>query len=121
MSWFGFGGKKEQDNSTSLNLIDSENEDKSFHDTNTQYKQPQFSAPISTTKSNFEQELQLERQKAMVQAVVFKLTEISFDSCVQKPSQSLSSTEKACIFSTVGKYLDTSELVVGRLHDAKPN
>ena len=59
--------------------------------------------------------LNAEQQKAMVQAVVFKLTDIAFDECVPKPSSSLSSSEQSCISSIVGKYVESSQLIVGRL------
>lgn len=51
----------------------------------------------------------------MIQAVVFKLTDLAFDECVPKPSSSLSSSEQSCISSVVGKYLETSQIVVGRI------
>lgn len=56
-----------------------------------------------------------EQQKAAVQAVVSRLTDMAFTKCVQKPSSSLSSSEQTCINSTVLKYFDTSEFVLGRL------
>ena len=59
-----------------------------------------------------------EQQKAMVQAVVFKLTDLAFDQCVPKPSSSLSSSEQSCISSVVGKYFETSQLIVGRFSAA---
>ena len=59
-----------------------------------------------------------EQQKAMIQAVVFKLTNLAFDQCVPKPSSSLSSSEQSCISSVVGKYFETSQLVVGRFSAA---
>ncbi|KAJ1423552.1 hypothetical protein B484DRAFT_451820 [Ochromonadaceae sp. CCMP2298] len=71
------------------------------------------------TGSSFEQELMQEQQRAVIQAVMFKLTESSFDACVPKPSSSLSYGEKSCISAVVGKYLDTSELVVGRMQGAQ--
>ena len=43
------------------------------------------------------------------------LTEVSFDTCLQKkPDSTLSAGERACIHTVVGKYLDTSEFVLGR-------
>lgn len=73
-------------------------------------------APASSSGgSSFEQEVMLEQQKAVIQAVMFKLTESSFDACITKPSSSLSYNEKSCISAVVGKYLDTSELVVARM------
>ena len=59
-----------------------------------------------------------EQQKAMIQAIVFKLTDLAFDQCVPKPSSSLSSSEQSCISSVVGKYFETSQLVVGRFSAA---
>ena len=59
-----------------------------------------------------------EQQKAMIQAVVFKLTDLAFDQCVPKPSSSLSSSEQSCISSVVGKYFETSQLIVGRFSAA---
>jgi import inner membrane translocase subunit TIM13 len=64
---------------------------------------------------NFEQELMAEQQKAMIQAVMFKLTDTAFENCVTKPSSSLSSSEQSCIHATVGKYLEATELIVGRM------
>ena len=50
-----------------------------------------------------------------MQQVIAKLTEVSFDTCLKaKPDAALSSQERACIHTVVGKYLDTSEFVLGR-------
>ena len=63
---------------------------------------------------NFEQDLMMEQQKAMVQAVMARLTEMSFEQCVSKPSSSLSGSEKSCIQAVTNKYLDASEFTVAR-------
>ncbi|KAJ8605131.1 hypothetical protein CTAYLR_000454 [Chrysophaeum taylorii] len=55
-----------------------------------------------------------EQQKALVHQVVAKLTEVSFDLCVDKPEAALTTRQRACVHTIVGKYLDTSEFVVGR-------
>lgn len=57
----------------------------------------------------------MEQQKALVQAIMFKLTETAFESCVTKPSSSLSSSEQSCITAVVTKYLDASEFVVRKM------
>lgn len=49
-----------------------------------------------------------------MQQVISKLTEVSFDTCIAKPDSALSAGERACIHTMVGKYLDTSEFVMGR-------
>jgi len=54
------------------------------------------------------------RQKALVQQVIAKLTEVAFDHCVDKPDSALSARQRTCIHTVVGKYLDTSEFVIGR-------
>ena len=59
--------------------------------------------------------MQAEQQKAALQAVVSRLTDLAFTKCVNKPSASLSSSEQSCINATVLKYFDTSEFVLGRL------
>jgi hypothetical protein len=56
----------------------------------------------SSSSASFEQELMQEQQKAVIQAVMFKLTEAAFDSCVTKPSSSLSYSEQSCISAVVG-------------------
>eukprot|EP00903_Cladosiphon_okamuranus_P005877 g5813.t1 len=59
--------------------------------------------------------MQVEQQKAQMQAIVSRLSDLAFTNCVQKPSSSLSSSEESCINATVFKYFDTSEFVLGRL------
>ncbi|EWM20661.1 mitochondrial protein translocase family [Nannochloropsis gaditana] len=56
-----------------------------------------------------------EQQKALVQSVIARLTEMAFETCITKPASSLSSGEQSCIQATVAKYLDTSEFVLGRV------
>lgn len=63
--------------------------------------------------------MQAEQQKAQMQAIVSRLTELAFTKCVQKPSTALSSSEESCINATVLKYFDTSEFVLGRLMKAQ--
>jgi len=56
-----------------------------------------------------------EQQQVMLQQVMFKLTEMSFASCISKPSSSLSSSEQACVKAVVSKYFDASELILRKL------
>lgn len=69
-------------------------------------------APVS--QEQLQRLVMAEQQKALVQQVIAKLTEVSFDACVAKPDGALSATERNCIHTVVGKYLDTSEFVMGR-------
>ena len=38
-----------------------------------------------------------EQQKALVQSVIARLTEMAFETCITKPASSLSSGEQSCI------------------------
>jgi import inner membrane translocase subunit TIM13 len=115
MSWWG----KTNDTKTSTTV---EEQPTSFESPYAQYddsSSQQYAAPSSSFGSsglgNFEKELRAEQEKILIQTVLQKLTDVSFEQCVPKPSTSLSSSEKACIHSVVSKYLDTSELVVGTI------
>jgi hypothetical protein len=119
MSWFFGGGnddKKDSSSSAPVNVDSYSSSDFSSSSSNT-FDSGNFSAP-GRSSGNFEQELMMEQQKIMIQAVMMKLTETAFDTCITKPSSSLSSSEQSCIGSVVGKYLDTSELVVSRFQQS---
>lgn len=47
--------------------------------------------------SQLEELVMAEQQKALVQSVIARLTELAFDNCVAKPSSSLSGSEQGCI------------------------
>lgn len=54
-------------------------------------------------------------QQAMIQALMFKLTERGFEQCVSKPSSSLSSSEQSCIKALTSKYMESSAYIMQRL------
>ena len=68
----------------------------------------------AATQAELQRAVVAEQQRALVQQVIAKLTEVSFDTCIAKPDSALSAGERACIHTMVGKYLDTSEFVMGR-------
>lgn len=111
MSWFG-GSRKDDSAKSQPMKIDDFDEESSFA-----HESTNFALGPSGGAGSFEQEIVMEQQKAVIQAVMFKLTETAFDSCITKPSSSLSYSEQSCIQAVVGKYLDTSELVVSRLQN----
>jgi import inner membrane translocase subunit TIM13 len=121
MSWFGFGGssKKPEDSSSSSSTYSSGDDFGSSSDFVAPSAGVDFGASAGIGGGSFEQELMMEQQKALVQAVMFKLTDLSFETCVTKPGTSLSSSEQSCITAVVGKYLDTSELVVARFQGSQ--
>ena len=53
--------------------------------------------------SQLEELVMAEQQKALVQSVIARLTEMAFDNCITKPSSSLSSSEQGCI--QVGRWV----------------
>eukprot|EP01036_Dinobryon_divergens_P030585 gene30585-39853_t len=120
MSWFG-GSKKKEEPIPEVHHYVGDDDADDFHDPSFNSSSSFPSGPslhgLSNGQSNesFAEALAVEQQKAMVQAVVFKLTDIAFDECVPKPSSSLSSSEQSCISSIVGKYVESSQLIVGRL------
>ena len=62
---------------------------------------------------------QAEQQKILIQAVMFKLTDLSFDSCVSQPGTALSSSERNCIAAVTSKYLESADLIGSKLAKQK--
>ena len=110
MSWFGFGGgDKEKEAKSSSSSYDNDFSGASDHHS-------EFSSPgTSANSGSFEQQLAMEQQKMMLQTLVLKVSELSFQQCVTKPTSSLSSSESACINAVSKKYIDTAEFVLDRL------
>ena len=107
MSWFGLGGSQKP--SSPANAADNSFE--SFSDS-----QSPTNSPVSSLgNSQFEQQILQEQQKALVQAMVFNLTQVSFEKCVKTPSSSLSSTERQCIHATTTKYMESTTHVIESL------
>ena len=95
MSWFGGGGGGGGSKSDS-NGGGSYQPESSYQDQGFVGQQESFAAPRSaggTSAESFQQELLMEQQKALIQAVMFKLTETAFKKCVTSPSTSLSSSK----------------------------
>lgn len=120
MSWFGFGGGGKKDDDIEKPISSEFSAPSSFPQQGFDSNPNDFASPSMPPSAgpsragNFEQELMMEQQKALITAIMFKLTEVSFDTCVTKPSSSLSSSERSCISSTVGKYLETSEFITAK-------
>jgi len=117
MSWFGLGGSSEKERGQSSSASDSSFSEPAIDTSN--FSQPSsFSTPSRPVSggNSLQEELMMEQQRALIQAIMFKLTEMSFDSCVTKPSSSLSSSESACISAVTGKYLETSAFILGKLN-----
>lgn len=110
MSWFGLGGGEKKQ--------ESKYQESQFPESNFDNTQ-QFSAPSNSVSSNpgqsgLEQQLMMAQQQVMVQQLVFRLTETAFESCVSKPSTSLSSSEQSCMSAVVNKYLDATEFMMAK-------
>lgn len=115
MSWF-FGGsndKKPESDSFSTGTMKIDDFDSGNFAGSSSTSSGMASSGMGSAGS-FEQQVMLEQQKIAIQAVVLKLTDVAYETCIPKPSSSLSSSEQSCIHAVVGKYLDTSELIVGR-------
>ena len=97
MSWFGGGGGKSDSNGGGSYQPENSYQDQSFVG-----QQESYSAPRAAAGSaeSFQQELMLEQQKALIQAVMFKLTDTAFKKCITQPSTSLSSCKISRIYIT---------------------
>lgn len=109
MSWWGGGGSS---NGSSSSGGDSGSYNPSSYDTGSFSHED--NSPMSGAGGSIEQQVQLLQQQQMVQMLIGKLTEISFQQCVTRPSSNLSSSEEACIKSITKKYINTTELVVNK-------
>ncbi|KAF6002247.1 Timm8ap [Cyanidiococcus yangmingshanensis] len=69
----------------------------------------------SAAQQEFTNFLEQENQKAAVQAVIAKLTELCWDKCVQKPGSKLSSSEAECLSNCAERFLDTSLFIMQRM------
>jgi hypothetical protein len=106
MGWFGGGSREETPPSRDF----SDGSTTSFEDLSS-------SAPSSMGSGNELQDFSMAIQQQMiVQKVISKLTDEAFHKCItSKPSDSLSGSQVACIHSTVNKWMDTNEFMMGRL------
>lgn len=120
MSWFGFGGSSSKDEPAAPQpmKIDDFNQGTHF-DNSADFAAPRGASGSLGGGSSFEHEIQLEQQKALVQAIMIKLTDAAFDACITKPGSSMSSSENSCVQAVVGKYLNTTELIVSRMNGSQ--
>lgn len=58
------------------------------------------------------EELAHEQQKAVVQRLVAKLTDVCWDKCVGTPSSSFSSRESYCLENCAKRFLDTHQYIL---------
>mmetsp|Transcript_21884 Transcript_21884/g.19921 ORF Transcript_21884/g.19921 Transcript_21884/m.19921 type:complete len:121 (+) Transcript_21884:109-471(+) len=118
MSWFGLGGNNNK-NTTESKTLTNDKIDYTNSSSDIEFSQPSSlsqndNLPSLSTK-NLEKEYAKEQEKLMVQVLMLKLADVSFDRCISNPSTSLSSTEKSCVNSIVNKYFESTEFVVGKL------
>ncbi|GMH73020.1 hypothetical protein TrVE_jg9107 [Triparma verrucosa] len=109
MGWFG-GGSSSEDTSTPVSDFSSSDES-SFSSPIPSQSSVQSAGMGASSLQSFAAEMQ---QKALVQGVVSKLTQIAFEKCISKPDSALSGSEIKCVHAVTGKYMDGSEFVLGR-------
>jgi|LauGreSuBDMM15SN_2_FD.fasta_scaffold763781_1 hypothetical protein len=110
MSWWG-GGSNSNSNSSSSSSSDKTSYNPSSYDTGSFSQED--NSPMASSGS-IEQQVQLLQQQQMVQMLIGKLTDLSFQQCVTRPSSNLSSSEEACIKFVTKKYIHTTEMVVSK-------
>ena len=139
MSWF-FGGSNSSSSSPSKDDSDSYDTPSPYqehaYDNHTEFiPQQQYSTSSGTSNGlssglggglggnnndvqRLREQLLAEQQKLLIQQIMFNLTDSAFESCIQKPSSTLSSSEKSCIAAIASKYLETSEFVRRKIESA---
>ncbi len=101
MSWFFGGNDKDNEDKSNSSFSEPVN---TFNDTSSFGNSTNFAVPgsgSSGSTNSLQEKLQLEQQRAVIQAIMVRLTDISFEACVSKPSTSLSSSEVNCVQSVV--------------------
>lgn len=76
---------------------------------------PQSAGGGMSSREQLQMAMQQEQQRAVMQAAIAKLTELCFDTCVNKPDSSLSSSETTCIQNCSARFLDVSMFVMQRM------
>lgn len=110
MSWFGLGGSKEDSgSSTEKGFMDGGVDD-----------QFASSMPVQSGSggvSDFQQFSMALQQQMLIQTVITDLTQRSFEKCVTSATKDpkLTGKEVACVYSITNKWLDSNELLMGRL------
>ncbi|GMI05671.1 hypothetical protein TrLO_g9241 [Triparma laevis f. longispina] len=114
MGWFGGGSSEESSGPRDFSSTD----ESSFSAPIPQQSSVQSAGMGASSLQSFAAEMQ---QKALVQGVVSKLTQIAFDKCITKPDSVLSGSEIKCMHAVTGKYMDGSEFVLGRFQKQQQN
>lgn len=67
---------------------------------------------MAEVSSRLAAELELEQQKAVVQRLVSKITEVCWEKCTGTPGSSFSSRESACLTNCAKRFLDSHQYVM---------
>ncbi|XP_012252722.1 mitochondrial import inner membrane translocase subunit Tim8 A-like [Athalia rosae] len=59
--------------------------------------------------------IEVETQKQRFQGLVHDLTDICWDTCIDKPSPRLESRTESCLHNCVERFIDTTNFVMNRL------
>ena len=121
MSWWG-GSKKEDAPAKEADF--TSHDDAGFRSgSNLMTSAPSSSSSSggggSAASAGLQQLQQIElaiQQQMAIQQVINDLSDRSYTHCItSKPSETLSGSQAACIQSTVNKWMDTNEFIMGRL------
>ena len=73
------------------------------------------STRIRSEQQQYVQAVQQEQQRALVQQVISKLTEVCWEKCVTSTSSAMGGREKTCVENCAKRYIDSSSFVQARL------
>ena len=74
-----------------------------------------MAAPGGQADPELQQFLAIEGQKAKFQQLIHNLTDICWETCVQKIGNKLESRQQTCLSNCVERFLDTSNFIINRL------
>mmetsp|Transcript_2840 Transcript_2840/g.17675 ORF Transcript_2840/g.17675 Transcript_2840/m.17675 type:complete len:81 (+) Transcript_2840:98-340(+) len=63
--------------------------------------------------------IEQEKQKAVFNELVSKLTDLCWDKCVGTPGNRLSSSEQACLAQCAARFLDSSRVIMERFQQPR--
>lgn len=113
MSWFGLGGSKEDNGSSEKGFMDGSADDQ-FASSMSAHGS---SGGSSNGMADFQQFSMALQQQMLIQTVITDLAQRSFEKCITSATKDpkLNGKEVACIYSITNKWLDSNELMMGRL------
>eukprot|EP01023_Acetabularia_acetabulum_P025798 TRINITY_DN2461_c0_g1_i10.p16 TRINITY_DN2461_c0_g1~~TRINITY_DN2461_c0_g1_i10.p16 ORF type:complete len:101 (-),score=19.93 TRINITY_DN2461_c0_g1_i10:3733-4008(-) len=69
---------------------------------------------MKNVSPQMQQFLAQEQQKAVIQQMIFKVTEDCFDKCIATPGKEMSGRERTCIENCAKRFVETTQFIMQR-------